>query len=50
MADGNLDPTELYYALIEEGVLIPHDTFLALFHTADTGGDGALQANEKFLL
>ena len=30
LSDGNLDVVELYDALIEEGVLIPHDTFLEL--------------------
>lgn len=51
MSDGGLDVTELYEVLIEEGVLIPHDTFLECFKSADTSADGKLQMEEftKFI-
>jgi Ca2+-binding EF-hand superfamily protein len=45
-SDGNLDVMELYEALIEEGLLIPYDTLLALFKSADRSGDGKLQLGE----
>mmetsp|Transcript_13057 Transcript_13057/g.21601 ORF Transcript_13057/g.21601 Transcript_13057/m.21601 type:complete len:511 (+) Transcript_13057:94-1626(+) len=50
-ADESLDVTELYDVLIEEGVLIPYDTFLELFKSADESGDGKLQVGEftKFI-
>lgn len=41
-----LDATELYDVLIEEGVLIPYDTFLELFKSADVSDDGELQLDE----
>lgn len=49
--DEGLDATELYDGLIAEGVLIPYDTFLELFKSADVSGDGELQLEEfvKFI-
>lgn len=45
-SDGNLDVMEIYEVLIEEGVLIPYDTLLELFNSADKSADGQLQVEE----
>ena len=45
-SEGGLDVMELYQVLIAEGVLIPYDTLLELFRSADTSADGKLQMEE----
>lgn len=44
--DENVDVTELYDALVQLGIMIPNNTFLALFHSVDSSGDGNIQIEE----